>query len=274
MLLTDSHCHFDFAAFGPDSGTERAEHWLRAQAVGVHRLVIPGIEAAQWPTLPKLCAAHNGLYYALGLHPWWLAKAESALEKTNSGLANAALDWPSELTAALERAKDDPRWVAVGEIGLDKHLPLALEQQEAAFITQLKLAIEYQKPVIIHSNGTHDRVLKWLRRYPVIGGVVHGFSGSRQQAETFWQLGLHIGVGGTITYSRANKTRQAIAALPIEALVLETDAPDMPLSGFQGQPNHPTQLPLVLSALAALRQTDEANLSLQLERNVERLFGW
>lgn len=260
MLLTDSHCHFDFAAFGSESGTEHAEHWQRAQAVGVHRLVIPGIEAVQWPTLPTLCAAHNGLYYGLGLHPWWLAQATS--------------EWPSQLAAELTLAKDDPRWVAVGEIGLDKHLSIALERQEAAFITQLKLAIEYQKPVIIHSNGTHDRVLKWLRRYPVIGGVVHGFSGSTQQAAAFWQLGIHIGVGGTITYPRANKTRNAIAALPIEALVLETDAPDMPLSGFQGQPNHPTQLPLVLSALSELLQIDETPLSLQLERNVERLFGW
>lgn len=260
MLLTDSHCHFDFAAFGPDSGTERAEHWQRAQAVSVHRLVIPGIEAAQWPTLPRLCAAHSGLYYGLGLHPWWLEEAPA--------------DWPHQLALALERGAADALCVAVGEIGLDKHLPLALELQEAAFITQLKLAIEYQKPVIIHSNGTHDRVLKWLRLYPVIGGVVHGFSGSSQQAEAFWQLGIYIGVGGIITYPRANKTRQAIVALPVAALVLETDAPDMPLSGFQGQPNHPTRLPLVLSALADLRQTDEASLSLQLERNVERLFGW
>ena len=256
MRITDSHCHFDFSAFEAD----RAQHWQRAQAVGVHRLVIPGIEAAQWPTLPRLCEAQTGLYYSLGLHPWWLAKA--------------AADWPSQLAAALVLANADKRCVAVGEIGLDKNLSLALDQQEAAFIVQLKLAIEYQLPVILHSHGTHDRILKWLRRYAVVGGVLHGFSGSLQQAEAFWALGIHIGVGGTITYPRANKTRQAIAALPVEALVLETDAPDMPLCGFQGQPNHPAQLPLVLAALAELRQTDEASLAIQLDRNAERLFGW
>lgn len=259
MQITDSHCHFDFAAFGADAGIERAEHWRQAQAVGVQRLVIPGIEAQQWPRLPELCAQHSGLYYALGLHPWWLE--------------GAASDWPQQLALAFQRAATDARCVAVGEIGLDKNLALPLAEQETALIIQLKLAIDYQKPVILHSQGTHDRILKWLRLYPVQGGVLHGFSGSLQQAQAFWQLGIHLGVGGTITYARANKTRNAIAAMPIEALVLETDAPDMPLSGFQGQPNHPSQLPLVLSALAELRQVDEAALALQLEQNVDRLFG-
>lgn len=254
MLMTDSHCHFDFAAFEPD----RAQHWQRAQSVGVHRLVIPGIEEAQWPTLPRLCAAHQGLYYALGLHPWWLARASTT--------------WQSALAEALEYA--DERCVAVGEMGLDRSLTLAPDVQEAALIAQLELAIQYQLPVILHSHSTHDRVLKWLRRYPVTGGVVHGFAGSVQQAEAFWKLGIHIGVGGTITYGRANKTRQTMAALPPEALVLETDAPDMPLCGFQGQHNHPTQLPRVLAALAELRQQDEASLAVQLEHNVNQLFDF
>lgn len=264
MPITDSHCHFDFAAFGPAWGLEgkqeRAAHWQRAQTVGVHRLVIPGVDSVQWPLLPRLCGEHQGLYYALGLHPWWLEEAVT--------------DWPQQLAFALERAVADPLCVAVGEIGLDKHLSVPQNLQEEALIAQLKLAQQFKLPVILHSQGTHDRLLKWLRLYPVIGGVVHGFSGSLQQAEAFWQLGIHLGVGGTITYARANKTRSAIAAMPVEALVLETDAPDMPLSGFQGQPNHPQLLPLVLSALAELRQVDEASLALQLEQNVDRLFGW
>lgn len=256
MQLTDSHCHFDFANFEHD----RNAHWQRAQAAGVHRLVIPGIEAKQWPTLPVLCAAHRGLYYAVGLHPWWLAQAPD--------------NWHTQLVTALERAKTDARCVAIGECGLDNQLTVPLAAQEAALVDQLKLAIEYQRPVILHSYRTHDRILKWLRRYPVVGGVLHGFSGSQQQAEAFWQLGIHLGVGGSITYSRANKTRQAIAALPISALVLETDAPDMPLYGFQGQNNHPAQLPRVLTALAQLRQQSETTLAKQLEANVNQLFGW
>lgn len=260
MLLTDSHCHFDFAAFGGSNQQVRAQHWQQAKVQGVHRLVIPGVEPAQWSRLPKLCRTHAGLYYALGLHPWWLAAAPE--------------NWQGLLAASLARAHTDKHCVAVGEIGLDKQLSLPLEQQEAAFIAQLKLAGDYQLPVILHSVGMHDRVLKWLRRYPVVGGVVHGFSGSAQQAQAFWKLGIYIGVGGTITYERATKTRHAIASLPLAALVLETDAPDMPLFGFQGQNNHPYQLPLVLSALATLRQDDEAQLAIQLEYNVSQLFDF
>ena len=266
MQLTDSHCHFDFAAFGSATdlhgAADRAQHWRRAQALGVHRLVMPGVDPVQWPLLPELCAKYSGLYYALGLHPWWLD--------------NAAADWQQALASALAQvvANNDNRCVAVGEIGLDKQLSVPEAEQEAALIAQLKLAQQFDLPVILHSQGSHDRLLKWLRLYPVKGGVLHGFSGSSQQAAAFWQLGIHIGVGGTITYARANKSRHAIAALPIAALVLETDAPDMPLCGFQGQPNHPSQLPLVLSALSELRQIDEASLARQLEKNVNRLFGW
>lgn len=259
MQITDSHCHFDFAAFGCESGIARREHWRQAQKVGVQRLVIPGVELAQWPNLPKLCSEYQGLYYALGLHPWWLEKAEKHWQSTlNNALASA-------LNSAHHKC------VAVGEIGLDKHLSLPLELQEAALIAQLKLAQHYDLPVILHSRGTHDRLLKWLRQYPV-QGVVHGFSGSLQQAQAFWQLGLHLGVGGTITYPRASKTRHSLAAMPLESLVLETDAPDMPLSGFQGQANHPSQLPLVLNALSELRATDPVALAVQLEKNVQRLF--
>ncbi len=254
MHLTDSHCHFDFAAFDDD----RPAHWRRAQAVGVRRLVIPGVEEAQWPALPRLSSSLPGVYYALGLHPWWLADASAG--------------WQQKLEQALDQA--DERCVALGEMVLDGQIDLAPTEQAAALNAQLRLARDRSLPVILHSHKTHDQLLKWLRRTPPVGGVLHGFSGSLQQAEAFWKLGIHLGVGGTITYPRANKTRQAIAAMPVEALVLETDAPDMPLCGFQGQPNHPAQLPRVLSALAELRRQDQASLAAQLERNVSRLFGW
>ena len=254
MTLTDSHCHFDFAAFDDD----RPGHWRQAQAVGVRRLVIPGVEQAQWPVLPGLCAGLPGTYYALGLHPWWVAEASAG--------------WQQTLEQALSSA--DECCVALGEMGLDGTLALAAAEQEAALNAQLRLARERALPVILHSHKTHDQLLKWLRRTPPVGGVLHGFSGSLQQAEAFWKLGIHLGIGGTITYPRASKTRKTIAAMPVEALVLETDAPDMPLCGFQGQPNHPAQLPRVLSALAELRRQDPTTLAEQLEHNVNRLFGW
>lgn len=254
MRMTDSHCHFDFDAFS----SQRAQHWQQAQQVGVHRLVIPGVAEDQWPHLPKLCEEYNGLYYGLGLHPWWLA--------------NATTHWQEHLRDALERKS--VHCVALGEIGLDSSRSVTAEHQETALVAQLKLANEFALPVLLHSHKTHDRVLKWLRRYPVVGGIIHGFSGSLQEAKAFWALGIHLGVGGTITYPRANKTRQAIAAMPLESLVLETDAPDMPLSGFQGQDNHPKQLPLVLDALAELHQQEADKIAPQLEKNVAELFGW
>lgn len=254
MRLTDSHCHFDFAAFDDD----RPGHWQRANTLGVQRLVIPGVEEAQWSRLPGLCAALPGVHYALGLHPWWLGEASAS--------------WQRQLVRALEQA--DSRCVALGEMGLDGSISLPPAEQEAALLFQLRLARERALPVILHSHKTHDILLKWLRRFPPVGGVVHGFAGSLQQARAFWQLGIHLGVGGTITYPRASKTRNTLAAMPVEALVLETDAPDMPLCGFQGQPNHPARLPLVLTVLAELRGQQPEQLAEQLERNVERLFGW
>ena len=125
MQITDSHCHFDFAAFGPAQGSgakqERAAHWCRAQAAGVHRLVMPGVEPVQWPLLPELCGEHQGLYYALGVHPWWLEES--------------ATDWPQQLDLALQRAVTDSLCVAVGEIGLDKHLSVPQAQQNYGYIS-------------------------------------------------------------------------------------------------------------------------------------------
>ncbi|WMC09984.1 TatD family hydrolase [Oceanimonas pelagia] len=254
MLLTDTHCHFDFDAFADD----RQAHWLRAQAVGVRRLVIPGVEEAQWPGLPGLCSELEGVRYALGLHPWWVGSASE--------------QWQQRLVAALDRA--GPACVAIGEAGLDMACSVPLAEQEAALVFQLRLACERGLPVILHSHKAHDSLLKWLRRFTPVGGVVHGFAGSLQQAQGFWKLGIHLGVGGTITYERAQKTRNTVAAMPLEALVLETDAPDMPLCGFQGQPNHPARLPLVLQALADIRTEPLAALATELEANADRLFAW
>ncbi|MCT7655045.1 TatD family hydrolase [Oceanimonas sp. NS1] len=254
MLLTDTHCHLDFDAFADDP----QEHWRRAQAAGVHRLVIPGVEEAQWPGLRAFCDTLAGTRYALGLHPWWVA--------------GASAQWQARLVAALDAA--DARCVAIGETGLDMACRLPMAEQEAAFSVQLRLACERGLPVMMHSHKAHDVLMKWLRRLTPVGGVVHGFAGSLQQAQAFWRLGIHLGVGGTITYERASKTRSVIAAMPLESLVLETDAPDMPLCGFQGQPNHPERLPRVLNALAELRDEPLDELVAGLEANADRLFVW
>lgn len=139
---------------------------------------------------------------------------------------------------------------------------------------QLKLAKRYDLPVILHSRRTHDKLAMHLKRHDLPRtGVVHGFSGSLQQAERFVQLGYKIGVGGTITYPRASKTRDVIAKLPLASLLLETDAPDMPLNGFQGQANRPEQAARVFAVLCELRPEPADEIAQALLNNTYTLFN-
>ena len=135
------------------------------------------------------------------------------------------------------------------------------------------MAVEHQLPLILHGYGAHNELLQILGRYrPEAGGVIHGFSGSRQLAEQYWKLGFYIGVGGTITYERARKTRNAIKELPLEALLLETDAPDMPLSGEQGLDNTPLNLPAIASELAHIKGESVDTVVRQIALNTRQLF--
>ncbi|TQV69909.1 TatD family deoxyribonuclease [Exilibacterium tricleocarpae] len=163
--------------------------------------------------------------------------------------------------------------VAVGECGLDRHIETPLALQQIVFEVQVRLACEHRLPLVVHVRGTHQEVLAILRRHrPKRGGVIHGFSGSPELALQYWSLGFCIGVGGTITYARAAKTRRAVAQLPAAALLLETDAPDMPLHGFQGQPNTPLRLPLIARTLAQLRDQPLADIARLTTDNGCRLF--
>lgn len=146
--------------------------------------------------------------------------------------------------------------------------------QQRVLIAQLKLAKQYDRPVILHSRKSHDQLAAILRRYPVPAcGVIHGFAGSLSQAQAFIKLGYSIGVGGTITYERANKTRQAIAQLPLTSLVFETDAPDMPVSGFQGEPNRPERIQWIFQSLCELRHESPDEIAQQLYINSLSLFN-
>ncbi|XUA18729.1 TatD family hydrolase [Citrobacter sp. OP27] len=252
--FTDTHCHFDFPPFVDD-----IEHslMLAAQA-GVTNIVIPATEASRFERVLSLTAEHAPLYAALGLHPIVIEK------HTDESLA--------QLETLL--ARKPPKLVAVGEIGLDLYRDdPQFDKQQALLDEQLKLAKRYDLPVILHSRRTHDKLAMHLKRHNLpCTGVVHGFAGSLQQAQRFIQLGYKIGVGGTITYPRANKTRDAIAQLPLSALVLETDAPDMPLNGFQGQANRPERAAQVFESLCELRSESPVEIANSLADNTERLF--
>ncbi|STS88190.1 hydrolase TatD family [Klebsiella variicola] len=165
--------------------------------------------------------------------------------------------------------------MAVGEIGLDLYRDdPQFDRQQALLEEQLRLAKRYDLPVILHSRRTHDKLAMLLKKHALPRtGVVHGFAGSLQQAERFVQLGYKIGVGGTITYPRASKTREVMARLPLSALLLETDAPDMPLNGFQGQPNRPEQVARVFDALCELRAEPAPTIEAAVMANTKSLFS-
>ena len=181
-----------------------------------------------------------------------------------------------EQMAQLEAlmAQRPPKLVAVGEIGLDLYRDdPQFDRQQALLEAQLRLAKRYDLPVILHSRRTHDTLAMLLKKHALPRtGVVHGFAGSLQQAERFVQSGYKIGVGGTITYPRASKTRDVMARLPLSALLLETDAPDMPLNGFQGQPNRPEQVARVFASLCELRQEPADVIANALLDNTKALF--
>jgi len=164
--------------------------------------------------------------------------------------------------------------VAIGEIGLDLYMEdPRFDRQQHFLDAQLRLARDYDLPVILHSRRTHDKLAMHLRRIDVPRrGVVHGFAGSLQQAQAFIAAGYAIGVGGTITYPRASKTRQTIARLPLSSLLLETDAPDMPLNGFQGEPNRPERVRNVWQTLCELREEPPEEIADTIAANSARLF--
>lgn len=264
MPLIDSHCHFDFSAFDAD----RAQVWQRCCDKGIRQLIIPGVEPAQWQRAKSLSAEYEGLYYAAGLHPWWLEQYFSIFNH----LAAAC----SGLHGSLRELLSEASCVAVGECGLDKLIATPLAVQEKILHTHIALAREYNKPLMLHCRHYHAELIHLLKqehtRHP-LRGVVHGFTGSEELAREYWKLGIYLGVGGSITYPRANKTRSAIQQLPLQALLIETDAPDMPLQGRQGQRNSPEYLSEVAEALAELRGDTVENIIRQTSANACALYG-
>ncbi|MDQ2076638.1 TatD family hydrolase [Marinimicrobium sp. ABcell2] len=252
----DSHCHFDFEAFDPD----RTEIWRRCQERGLTQMVVPGVAPEQWAKAATLSREHPGIYHAAGLHPWWLKDV----------LRNQDLN---SLRSPLLDALQQPGCVAVGECGLDLLIDTPQEHQEDALALHLDVAREVSLPIIIHNVRAHNPLLRLLKAHPVEqGGVIHAFTGSLEMAQEYWKLGFYLGVGGTITYERAHKTREALRRMPLEALLLETDAPDMPLCGHQGERNSPERIPAIAQALAELHDVPLNVIAEQTTANARRLF--
>ncbi len=257
----DTHCHLDASEFASDVQAVRA----RARAAGVAHCVLPAVCAANFDGVREL-AHESGDSYALGIHPMYVAQSQDS---------DLVL-----LDEVLQRHADDPRLVAVGEIGLDFFVPelcvSPLRERQMFFYTeQLKLARKHGLPVLLHVRRSVDHLLKGLRDSAggrAWRGIAHAFNGSAQQAQSFIALGLKLGFGGALTYERAIQLRRLAASLPLESIVLETDAPDMPphwlyrsaaerADGLAQARNEPGELPRIGAELARLRGMDASELA-------------
>lgn len=239
-MWIDTHCHLDAAEFGG----RQAQLVAQAAAEGVSRIVVPAVAPSNFDAVAGLSAADARCVHALGIHPLYVAEARE--------------DDLAQLRAAVARAMSDPRFVAIGEIGLDFFVPELRDgplrdKQEFFFAEQLKIARDFGLPVLLHVRRAQDVVLKHLRRVGVTGGIAHAFNGSFQQAQRFVELGFRLGFGGAMTYPRALQIRRLASQLPLEAIVLETDAPDIAPSWLHPAPNRPDQVPRIGATLAALR---------------------
>jgi len=252
MELIDSHCHLDDDRFDE----RRAQVLEAAAAAGVRRLVVPATAADRWEKLKRVCAGHDGLYPAYGLHPWFVDQHR-----------REHLD---ELDAWL--AREQP--VALGECGLDFYRGRTdAEWQTELFAAQLDIASNHRLPVIVHARKALDQVTAQLRRHAGHGGVLHSFAGSEQQARQLHGLGFKLGIAATVGFERARKLRAVVAAMPDDALLLESDAPDQPGPGHRGEQNQPAYIVEHLRVMAELRDSDPETLAAILNRNAENLFG-
>jgi len=226
-----------------------------ARAAGVAGIVVPGIDAGGWQKLLRLCGDDETLHPALGLHPLFLERHR-----------DADLD-------ALEQRTREAQPVAIGEIGLDFHDKDADQARQTELCAaQLALAREAQLPVLLHVRKAHDEMLKLLRETPVVGGTAHAFNGSLQQAHQYLDLGFCLGFGGMLTFERSSKLRRLARELPLDAIVLETDAPDLTVASHRYERNSPAYLPEVLSALAEVRDADPAAVAAQTTANARRVL--
>ena len=255
IQLIDTHCHLDVRAFDAD----RAEVLARARAAGVAAQVVPAIDASGMAGLLALCADEPDLFPALGLHPIYLEHHRA------------------EDLATLERAVAEHHPVApvaIGEIGLDYYVEgVDRAGQQQLFEAQLAIARDAGLPVLLHIRKAYDEVGATLRRmnFPH-GGIAHAFGGSLEQAKRLIDLGFKLGFGGTVTYPGSKRIRRLAAALPLEALVLETDAPDIPVAAHRGERNSPEYLPQVLAALAEVREQGSDEIAAATTANASKLL--
>lgn len=247
-MWIDTHCHLDAAEFAEEVNTVAT----RALQKQVSMIVIPAISCDNFAAVVALAHEHKNCSYGLGIHPIMVPQAQDS---------DLVL-----LRQQVAAAMDDERFVAIGEIGLDFFMPLLKtaemrDKQEYFYSEQLKIARDFDLPVLLHVRRSQDHILKYLRRIRVAGGVAHAFNGSVQQAEAFIKLGFKLGFGGAMTFPRSLQIRRLASDLPLTAIVLETDAPDISPAWLYPQSNSPEQLPRIGQTLAELRAMPEVEVA-------------
>ncbi|WP_136067657.1 TatD family hydrolase [Modicisalibacter radicis] len=252
-MLIDAHCHLDFAAFDDD----RQAMFERARAAGVGHFVVPGTTRESWPRVVALGTERDDVSIALGLHPVFMACHREG-----------------DVEALAQTLDAHPEAVALGECGIDARFEETLDAQWRLLDAQLRLAKARRLPVVLHCVHANDKLGKRLRQLDLpAGGLIHAFAGSADQARRFVNLGFVVGLGGAITYPRARRLQRAVAALPDDGYVLETDSPDMPLCGHQGQRNESARVARVAEGVAELRGQSVADVTAHSADNTRRLFG-
>jgi TatD DNase family protein len=251
-LFIDTHCHLDAAEFDAD----RDAVYAAAIAGGVDTVVVPAVSRDTFATVAAACARYRGCLPAWGLHPMYLH-----------------VHRPEHL-ADLRSQIEMQRPVAIGEIGLDFFVrDLDPGAQEYFLVEQLKIARDHALPVLLHCRKANDQLLKQLRKIGVRGGIAHAFNGSPQQADEFIKLGFKLGFGGAFTWPRANNLRRLAVDLPLDAIVLETDSPDIPPVWIGRGRNAPGELPRIAATLAELRGIDVEAVAQATTRNARALLG-
>ncbi|MEM7359439.1 MAG: TatD family hydrolase [Pseudomonadota bacterium] len=255
--LIDTHCHLDFSEFDQD----RDQVIKQAAASGVTTIIVPAVTQATWPRTIETCRTQTGqhgvrLLLALGMHPMFIEQHQ-----------------PQHLTE-LDQVIEQHQPIAVGEIGLDFYSTDADHDKQTAYFTkQLIIAKRHDLPVIIHNRKAHDQCISLLREHQPRGGIVHAFNGSLQQAEKYIEMRFLLGFGGMLTFERSRKLRALAEALPLQSIVLETDAPDMTVSQHRGERNSPEYLPYVMEALAEIKNMAASQVAETSCQNVLRVFG-
>lgn len=254
-MLIDTHCHLDAAEFDAD----RAAVLTRAFDTGLEAVVVPAVAGANFDAVRALAARDRRIVYALGIHPLCVGEAGD--------------DEPGLLRQRIAADIDDPRLVAIGEIGLDFFVPgFDRPRQERFLHEQLCIARDHGLPVLLHVRRAHDAVLAQLRRVRPLTGIAHAFNASRQQARQFLDLGFALGFGGAMTWTRARRIRRLVQELPAHAHVLETDAPDIPPEWLAHGRNEPAELARIADVFAQLRGVPRAQAIAETQQNALRVL--